>query len=182
MAYTAEQQARIDAAQLKVTNTKNTYDAASLKLSNIEQKARDIFNKVMLCSGFKNKVKDFSILNPSSCVICLTNCGNCGGPGSDQVATCKQRVNAFNTEYNNWNAYKSTVNNALNDWNIAKQDLKDVLDDIGTEVANDPKTLAELKAIEEAEKVKMYKYIFYAVAVLVIGGITYYLLRKKKAQ
>lgn len=183
MAYTAEQQGRIDAANLRVANTGAAYNAAVDEASRREQAARTIFNSVMLCSGYRGRVVGFGILNPTNCALCGRDCGDCGGAGSDQVTTCKSRVGNFNTAYNYWNSYRATVTNALNDWNTAKTNLQTTIGAVELEVKSDPeytiKHDAEVAAAEEAQRAQRYKYIFYIVAALVVAGglFAFYKLR-----
>lgn len=187
MAYTKSQQDRIDAATLKVTNAKTNYDNSLEELSKRDTIAHNSFDSVMLCSGFKGETKSFSTLNPAGCAFCVSNCSNCGGPGGDQVSTCKSRVATFNIDYNNLNSYQSEVDGYLRVWNSAKTELDGVIASVIQESGGDPTNIAELErikaeALAEASARK-YRYIFYSIAVIVIGVGIYLImkLRKKKA-
>lgn len=183
MAYTISQQSRIDAATAKVDSTKNTYDAAAGKLTTLETTARGFKDSVFQCLGFSNSSnKDFRPLSTNNCETCALNykCPQC-----KTKAECQRRVREFNSAYDSWNSYRSTVDNLKTAYDSAKDELKGVLDTIAIESNNDPEVIIsnnQIKAQQDISKFilksKNVQIAIFAVIALIIVGVMIAVLRK----
>lgn len=158
MAYTAAQQAKIDAAQ-------KLLDAAKAKWNSWVSFYDAHFIKFNQC--YKGKWYDAyqaaSWFNPTK--------GPCTGQGTCKLGDCKDLVDYFN-DY-----IIPNLRSALPELNAAQANFDKVLVEVTAEASSDPSNAAAIAAAAAAAAaegaVKRQKYIFYGIAIVVIGILVF---------
>lgn len=174
MPFTQQQQSQIDAAQKRLDDAQKEYDAAYTEVSNRDSLARQAWNKVFECKGFKGEVKNYEPLNIATCQGAVSNQNY---PSCTTKTECETRVQIFNNAYAYWNSYVPYFNTANQKLADAKQNYQNVLDSIKEQVANDPELLAQLEQIQAEGATNRTKWLIFgiiAVVVIVVGTIVYF--------
>lgn len=177
MAYTAAQQAQIDAQKLIVTNAQNAYNSSLSTLAARDASAREQWAEVFKCKGFLGTTKNYEPLSTGTCGSAVNNNAY---PNCTSNATCQARVTEFNTRYAYWDSYKSTVEGYRLALVQANAQLQAVLNQVAFESGNDPETLADIAAADEEAKTKRTRWIIFGVIVVSVLVIGYLIYRKYK--
>lgn len=178
MAYTAAQQAKLTAAQLRLDNAKDAYKEATRQYN-------DNAAIAMHCYGHET----FYGISYVERGEWKPNTKNCIGSSPIKDKGCSQsdkdQCQNFVGQLNS--TFIPNLIAAYTERNNAQSNFDKVLGEVTLESKNDPTFITEhdkeVAAAIEAEKIKKYKYFFYIVLVLVIGfGIfAYFKWGKKKA-
>ena len=174
MAYTAEQQNRIDTANAKVASAQTAYDnAITIRDGNYEH-LRSTYNDANTScyeSGQGSLEGEIAWGGMSS--------GNCKTRSS--CNHCAVNVAKFNGALSGWNSSSANVLSKLSLLSTAKEELKNLLDTIASEVQNDPdfiNTQTQIGAQAEADaKAKRLKIWFWIISVIVAGGVVFAVLK-----
>lgn len=186
MAYTTQQQAQIDAAKLKWTNATTAYNNAVGVYDS---------NYSFFCAGGNWKIMNDcnSSFHPQNCADAIQaginglspSCNGRGGGDCIRESTCKSRVSE-------WKTYASRMAQASLDkdfaktaMDTAKTEYDTILENIGTEVANDPQNQLDLatataEAEAEGKTLKTKWLIFGILAVVLIIGIGFFYFKVLK--
>ena len=175
MAYTAQQQAQIDAAKAKFDAAGSALDSAKndalVKLISVNNcncgKGKNMIGK---CTPLTTSYSFPDKGDPKDCIEgphinkCRTDC--C------RKSTCKTRVREYNDSIDKYE-------DAQEKYDKAKEEYDTVLENIGTEVANDPQNQLELAtatadAEAEGKTLKTKWLIFGILAVVLILGIGFF--------
>ena len=179
MAYTPEQQIRIDAANEKVANAQTAYDSAVSSKNDSYNQLKSLFN-----SSISNK-DCYSVVSGGTADAQIAwgtaNLGSCKKKlnGNLKCPNCPHDVSAFNGEYANYKTRIDAIGQKEGELNTAKAELDTLLTNIGTEVANDPQNQLDLatttaEAEAQGKTLKTKWLIFGILAVVLIIGIGFF--------
>lgn len=174
MAYTADQAARIEAANKKIADAQKAYDDSVAQKNSHYATLQSIFNRSELggsCYDGRPSLDDqlnWGKMSQGSCKKTVTFSGI-----TTKCPKCLTSTTDFNNEKNIYDSAVSNVTAKLQALNGAKDELKNLLDSIGEEVANDPAVIIEKDKIEAEANVQKFKWIFFGIYVLMIvaGGL-----------
>lgn len=167
MAYTAAQQAKITAAQTQLDKAKTAYQGW---VSTYDSSVAEI--QPCYKNPIESAVAAASWFNPTK--------PPCMSAGSCKVNDCKAVIDALN------GSIIPGLRSAYGEFNAAQANFDKVLAEVASESQNDPDVIqannVAVTAAEAAELVKKYKYIFYSILLLLIGGGIYAFFRLRKTQ
>lgn len=163
MAYTVVQQAKLDIAQAQVDSTKPAYESAAASYTGYMNGIDQSCHSGSIPTADEVKTGSASP-NRSSC--------NNAGPNSCKNA-CQSNIDYLNDYMvgplrTAWQNYKSALDN-----------FNTVQAQVIAETAGDPATLAEIEAAKQAEKTETNKWIFFGLLLLIIAGISAWMIIKK---
>lgn len=150
MAFTAAQQAKIDAAQKRLDKAKLDYQSWVTTYSNQIAKIQPCYNNVL-----EGAAAASTWFNPTT--------GPCKAAGACKVSECKDDVDIVN------NTIIPQLRPAYNEQIAAQQNFDKVLAEVNAEVNADPNTKIEIAEALAAAQALRQKWIFGTVAVLIIG-------------
>lgn len=169
MAYTALQQAKIDAAQTRLNTAKSTY-------STWVSSYNDWVASIQTC--YKDQIQDAA---QAATWYNLTK-GPCTNQGQNctqaSVQNCKNVVDKLNNET------IPSLRAAYTELNAAQSNFDKVLNEIATEVQNDPSVIADIQntntQIEADAKVRTTRIIIIGIVIIIIIGafVWYKYIRK----
>lgn len=177
MAYTPDQQKRIDDANAKVASAQKAYDnSVSIKDGYYAEMKRLHDNSNLSGECYKDrKTLDDQIAWGT------LNEENCRSKGKCDRSDCRIFVTAFNTNHGLYKTAVIDVSNKLSALSSAKQELKNLLDNIGEEVQNDPdfiNTQTQIQAQADADaKARSLKIWFWIITALTAGGLIFAWMR-----
>lgn len=154
MAYSVEQQAKIDAAQARLNTAKASYS------SNVER-YNDWTSSIQGCykDTFSDAAAASTWYNPQK--------GPCKSAGSCDLSNCKNVIDKLNAEI------IPTLRSAYSELNAAQLNYDRVLSEVGPEVENDPEVENNPVVISPNSnaadtQVKNQKWIFFGIVALTI--------------
>lgn len=178
MAYTAEQQNRINAASAQVKAAVDAYDSAVEARDTFYNNARIAYNKPDVGSEcyFNQPTFEAQILHGqmsvNSCKKKLT--------GAPKCERCWTTVKEYNINYDGYRLKIEEVQQLAAAVDTAKRNLQNVINAVAQEVKNDPSFILQQQEIEKegdialaAQRQKWTVFAVIAVLIVVIVGFVY---------
>lgn len=165
--YTADQQARMTAAQKAVDVAQYALNNAQANQTNLYNAMANAFADGSLASGVYSLPGDHSLSSQLSVGLMDSNsCKRDAWTGLLKSSKCPSAVSTFNQSYINWQGSSAGVTSAQTALATAKAAQKTLLDAIALEVANDPNVIANTAAAVAAQNIQRTKWILFGLIAL----------------